>query len=530
MSEISVCYFACYDCETALPVPDRVLESDGFFFNCSFCSRPISLRNIFRNEALEIIESFGCAYGGKEFPTARPAAAKRATADVGNWIHDSVSQAGYPVGGPDDANEHSIVEGSASKWEVESAVGGTMRFEFFSEIRKAVLDGRVTVGDFVVSVDGKRHRVEDYPGTADLFGNQYSKTQIGLREIPEWKPISRGGRRWIERAVYAVLTAGTALGLYLSYPFALEAIRTQRGASLVQDLAEQPAPATLPSARALLAETARLLHAPEIVSLTAHAERLAAGVGKEPRNVELIGALAQTWTEIGWLQRDASYFARAEQLAYYAREISPGTPEYAAARGRALWRAGRSAEAIALLDKAETLPAEGYFVLGQLWNESGDATRAILNLSQAAKKDPTSTTYQLAIVDQYERAGKYAEAAGFLQKAAAANPGNPEFPERLLGVYRKASDFQSIEDVYRARIAAGQDPEANAFALISVLNEQQKLADVARETAVFLARYPRSERAESVRRIDEATNERLHPKPVDPGEDAVRKPRVRRRR
>lgn len=535
MSVISVSYFSCFDCKTVFPVPERVLGGEGYFFNCNFCARPISLRNIHKTQDMEILEVFGCTYGGKESdPDANHIKLKTSSLEKGNlevdsWISDSVSKANVELATYQDDIESSVVEGSASKWEIKKKGGKTLRFDFFSEVRKAVLEGKIVAGDSIIPFEGAKHKIEDYPGTADLFGNQFSKDQIGFREIPSWEPISKSNRRNYEGVIYALLVIFIGVGTYLLYPRVIHYWKTKQGEKIVTTLSETPTMVQVGSLEELKKNLKLVLMSPEILALSPLSEKIGVAVGKNPLNTDLISLYAQSLTEIGALNGSRQLLADAEKLSFYLKFLEPDSANTTLAHARYLWRSGQLQEAADLLSRLITYDEDAAFVLGKIYLDLGDLQKSFIYFSDAAQKNPQNPLHLTYLSEISQKQRKFPEAAAFTKKAIELDPKNEAYQTKLLAIYSEAQDLQSLEDYYRERIGKNIDVENNLFKLTTLLFDQKKLPETLREATRFLSLFPQSSQKEGITAIHKNVEDLLKPAPAEetpPPSDAP----VRRRR
>ena len=70
-----------------------------------------------------------------------------------------------------ESREEEALKGVVSQWKIERTTGQTFNFHFLVALRKWIMDGRISVGDSIMTSAGEVYAVEQYPGTADLFSN-----------------------------------------------------------------------------------------------------------------------------------------------------------------------------------------------------------------------------------------------------------------------------------------------------------------------------------------------------------------------
>lgn len=431
-----------------------------------------------------------------------------------------VVQAGAGIGsGIEDAEDEdidtSIVEGSPSKWEVRHHSGNVSSYDYFLEVRKAVLEGKIVPGETIISFDGVEQDIEDYPGTADLFGNQYSKEDIGLKQIPEWKPTNRRRKRDYETFVYLVLVIGACIGAFFAYPNVMEYLRTKQGESFVLALGEQPSKDSTPIPRIEVFRlwTEKALHDPDIIELETLKKQLTRALGKDIHNIELMSLLSQVYTDMGHLQRSRELLTVGEQLAMYAKFLKPNSPEFYISYARYLWRSEKYAKAISLLSSQTNLGTSGASLLGNIYADQGDFQKAIISFSEAYEKQPRNIYNLLNLVRIYERQNKFDEATAFLKKARALDPRNELLKKRQLSFYKTSKDYASLEDYYQNELRKKEDQDINLYELILIFEKQKDYDSVAKYGSRFLANYPNHEKKPEIEALHKNALEALAPAP-----------------
>jgi len=506
--------FACIDCDAVLTVPETLFFARPFETHCPNCDRPISIQLIHSAEAMEVVELFGCEYAGTlpRLPQAHPPIAmeERSVLAKETFVDDLIQQ-----------------------WEVNTRAGQNLRFNVFAEFREAVTSGRIERQDVVISPDGRSFRVEEFPGTADLFGNNVRRMEAAHYLYPRSNPSGQAlpslARSFSRALALTLVSIGLAF-FTLAVPRGLKWWNLREGTHLVYELTAgvRVAPFTNLDYTLVEARDALRQNRPELLpdAITKFLQVLSA----QPQNVSALTGLAEAWVESYASSPDRLAWENAGRLIKYAGFLAPDSADVTRAGARQLWKAGRRDEAIARLeslrDLLETDPASR-MLLARMAVEADDFSKATIHLHEALKTDPGNLSYLLTFADVFERQGKFAEAASYVQKALAVSTNPQELLPRLAALYRSGKELDSAEAIYRQLVNTASPREEDLHALIDLLASQERLQEVISRANEYLSRFPGGVHAGEVRSFRQLAVARTSDTPPPPKSKHSKKRRSR---
>ena len=178
---------------------------------------------------------------------------------------------------------------------------------------------------------------------------------------------------------------------------------------------------------------------------------LQAALTRDPKNNQLKGDLIRMEAEIGGL--DAG-LAKARTFA----QDDPGNPVFDVVSAELLEKAGRSSDAIKLLEKAVAArPSEDNLVaaLSRLYARTGDTGKAEAVLNTRLKMEPKDLAIRSALASIYLQQKKYDDAITEYTRITADHPADAAALNNLAWVYQQKGDLGK---------ARGLAEQANAVA------------------------------------------------------------------
>ena len=127
-----------------------------------------------------------------------------------------------------------------------------------------------------------------------------------------------------------------------------------------------------------------------------------------------------------------------------------------------------SSDPLSLSNKPETVNAEVYVANGQLWESSGDMTKARESYDNALKSEPNNAQALVSIARLNYREGKYQEASEFFRRALTVSPNDAELHNDIALTQSKLNDVAgSIASFEKAlKLAPGTSRYANNLATV----------------------------------------------------------------
>src|SRR5262249_16549771 len=124
-------------------------------------------------------------------------------------------------------------------------------------------------------------------------------------------------------------------------------------------------------------------------------------------------------------------------------------------------RAGRNAEAIALLEKAGAArPSDGLTIaLARLYSRTGDFPKAEVLLASRLKTDPKNVAIEATVASIYQAAGRIDDAKKVYDGLLSQQPDNVAGPLGSAEIAVAEKNWSAVTDyIDRARAAAPNDP------------------------------------------------------------------------
>ena len=185
---------------------------------------------------------------------------------------------------------------------------------------------------------------------------------------------------------------------------------------------------------------------------------LQAALARAPQNAALKGELIRVEAEIGGTQAGlalAQDFAKADS----------GNPLYDLVSAELLTKAGRSKDAIALLEKAVAAkPTDGSLAMGlaRIYSQNGAPDKAETLLDARLKSAPGDYAIRATLASIYLEAKNYDAAIAEYTKLVAARPDDPGALNNLAWLYQQKGDLAKAQSLAeRAVAAAPSAPEVD---------------------------------------------------------------------
>jgi tetratricopeptide (TPR) repeat protein len=490
-SKADVTHFCCSACRSEFTVPNSGFANDVYSTRCFSCDNSISIQTIHSQSNMDIIELHGCEYGHTAAPLAPVS-----TDQIMNWIETDVGSTPTIVSHKPLEGDESLIETLVAKWTVNQGFGKKLQFEYFSAIRTSIENGEIKAKDKITAPDGKTYRVDEYPGTADLFGNAQLKS-AARHEIatePKKRPSSAKhlARKTKQFLIYMFCAASlTSLGYYA--PRYYSRWVKMQGSQTVSEIISNVHLTGSEDIQKIAKEARNMFKTKNPDLLPKVVEGFAKVLAANPTSAQSISELAESMLVVGGLTADRVDLDKAQELLAYAKALDPKNAVAIRTEARLLWKTKKYPEAMALIEQQPGSflnDAETHYLLAQIARDAGDMTKASIQLNEAIALDPTNTTYLLAFADLFESQQKFPQAVTYLQKAADLSGHSDAFSARLGALYEKSRDSDSAIRVYKNAIAKGEQPEQNLYALIKVLMKSDMYTRALQESLNYLSQYP----------------------------------------
>jgi putative PEP-CTERM system TPR-repeat lipoprotein len=183
---------------------------------------------------------------------------------------------------------------------------------------------------------------------------------------------------------------------------------------------------------------------------------LQAALERDPKNVQLKGDLIRVESEIGGLEAG---LAKAQAFA----QQDPGNPVFDIVSAELWEKAGRSSDAITLLEKAVAArPSEDSLVaaLSRLYARIGDLGKAEAVLNTRLKVDPKDLAIRSALASIYLEQKKYDDAVTEYSRINTDHPADAAALNNLAWLYQQKGDLAKARGLAeRANAAAPSVPQ-----------------------------------------------------------------------
>jgi cellulose synthase operon protein C len=176
---------------------------------------------------------------------------------------------------------------------------------------------------------------------------------------------------------------------------------------------------------------------------------LEAALARDPNNAGLKGDLIRAEAELGGL---AAGLARARAFA----DSDPGNPLYDIVSADLYEKAGRTGEAVALLEKAfaaRPIDASVAVALSRLYAHSGDPAKAEAVLNDRLRADPKEVLLQAALAQLYLEEKKYDAAIAEYARVIAERPGDAAALNNLAWLYQQKGDLSKARELAERAVA-----------------------------------------------------------------------------
>jgi putative PEP-CTERM system TPR-repeat lipoprotein len=183
---------------------------------------------------------------------------------------------------------------------------------------------------------------------------------------------------------------------------------------------------------------------------------LQAALERDPKNVQLKGDLIRAEAEVGGLEAG---LAKARAFA----QEDPGNPVFDIVSAELWEKAGRSSDAVTLLEKAVAArPSEDNLVaaLSRLYVRTGDLGKAEAVLNTRLKVEPKDLAIRSALASVYLEQKKYDDAITEYSRINADHPADATALNNLAWLYQQKGDLAKARALAeRANAAAPSVPQ-----------------------------------------------------------------------
>jgi putative PEP-CTERM system TPR-repeat lipoprotein len=177
---------------------------------------------------------------------------------------------------------------------------------------------------------------------------------------------------------------------------------------------------------------------------------LETALARDPNNSPLKGDLIRVASEIGGLEAGL-----AKALAFAKGD--PGNPVYDIVSAELYEKAGRTGEAVALLEKAYgAQPSKDGLItaLARLYARTGDPAKAEAVFTTRLKADPKDVTIRAALAQLYLEEKKYDEAIADYARVISERPADAPVLNNLAWLYQQKGDLAKARGLAERAIAA----------------------------------------------------------------------------
>jgi len=501
--------FICEDCENPFSLSEAFLAVKPFETNCTLCDRPIALRLVHSQDHMEIVEMSGCEYAGVDFQETSAENSPQPTKTIlADWIEENSDGEKTRIEPDGILNQETFLDDLMAQWKVKRRDGKEYHFQYFSALRKWIEEQKITAGDQIIPADGKAYRVETYPGTADLFGNPFARTEARFAMASRPKPKKQRHNLFKTLKQIAGVTMVAASLAYA--PTAYRWWKIRQGEAFVSELTAHVTPPPSSSVVSILLNAKDLMRkgTPEVLP-KATSEFIKVLV-LHPKDVEVLSDLSQTLIETAALTSDRQDMKRAEQLIRFARVLQPSSANAQRAQALLLWRSGHVDSANQILENVlKTKPEDGeaHMLLARIALDQKDFGKATIHLDSALQADPVNEVYLNSFVRLFEEQSKFAEAAVYLKRAEALAANKSVYTDRLAFLYEKADNLDAAESVRRRAIERGENLETNRSALVRLHSIQKRHQNVINESLIYFSKHSDGEHYPEVDRLYHAALE-----------------------
>jgi len=177
---------------------------------------------------------------------------------------------------------------------------------------------------------------------------------------------------------------------------------------------------------------------------------LEAALARDPNNSSLKGDLIRAASEIGGLEAGV-----AKALAFAKGD--PGNPLYDIVSAELYEKAGRTGEAVSLLEKAYgAQPSKDGLItaLARLYARTGDPAKAEAVFTTRLKADPKDVTIRAALAQLYLEEKKYDDAIADYARVISERPADAPVLNNLAWLYQQKGDLAKARGLAERAIAA----------------------------------------------------------------------------
>lgn len=506
-------HFECIHCHARLWISEESFAKKRFSGECRTCGHKISIERVYNYDNMEVVELLGCQYTSplESSSAPLPFSTDEDTVEGHQEMLDWIANEGGPgqstkIDSDPGILQKSFLDELVSQWTVKKRNGQVYSFEYFSVIRKWIEEGKLVSGDEIVPSDGRAYRIEEYPGTADLFGNVVKRAEARFAMGPR---VEYKRRRRFSFGSFLVrgLTVLVSAALLSASPFAYRWWQMRDGVALLRQ--ETTNIAKIPADRfvSTLVTAKELLKRDEPELLPKSAAEFLKVIAVEPEASEAVAGLAEVWTEIGAHTGSAVEFQKAATLLQYGYAIDSKNPFMDRAKARLLWRQGKpeaAAEFLSTSLSSRTGDSESHGLLADIATDTSDYVTAAYHLSQAIQADSTNAQHYLKFSRLLSKQSKYSEAIAYLKRGVSLLPDSSTFTDDLAELYQKEGDFAGLEKLHREAIGRDENIESHQLALVKLFSAQKNTTSTINEALEYFRLFPDGANYQNVKSLYQA--------------------------
>ncbi len=484
-------YFVCLDCDYVFTVSESAYNSQPFQTHCPQCDRGISIEKIHTDQDMEVVELVGCEYRSR--PTGKVPFSKTS--------HE-------PEKKPLSAHAQFMEEYEESQWVVEGRRGKQFTFHYCSALRAAIERGEIRGKDIIISPDGSRFRIDQYPGTADMFGNDEKIAEAQNYLEHSRPPKKKSGEKLFNFIfeMFLFVGAGAALAFFASNgPVMWKNWQNQKEQDWFQSVLTQAQPTTK-SLEEMLLESSQAIEGKNSKVISAGISGFLGALSLEPTHFSALLGATEGWLNRAALSPSETDLINASKMLAYAEKRNPDHPAIIRLRAKHIWLSQGAKAAIEFLENRKQqlekdLPTK--VLLAQIALATKDYGKATLHLYDALKKDPNNIQLLETFVSLFEKQQKHAEAAAFLRKLIDRSQTPFTYQRKLAEILREKGDLLAAKQVYQDILSGNQGTEKDHVEFLKILSQESLDNQVISGSLAFFDQFPDSHLTRSVRDLYE---------------------------